>query len=375
MKKEIVIIMSALHGGGAEKVLIDYLRNFDYKKFKVTLCLVLQEGVYLSDLPEAVELVYLYEKFGMFPYRFEHWFSKYFRVDWFQKRRVKKVLKRKHFDTVISYMEGIPLKFHKYFLKYANRHITWVHLDLFNFHYSLTIFGNKKQEEQIYKRMDAIVFVSEDAKKQFHRLYPLNVPKKVIYNIIDKKAIENHITNTYSFNSTIKIGAVGRLENQKRFDRLIAAAALLKKDGFHFLVNIIGEGNLRFDLEKAIKENDLTEYVYLKGFVKPPYNLINECDLIVATSEAEGFSLVVAEALCLGKAVISTATAGPTELLDNGKYGIICEHDVNAIYEAIKLLISDRDKLELYQNLAKERSAFFEVKQSIEALEKLIENV
>lgn len=375
MKKEIVIIMSALHGGGAEKVLIDYLRNFDYKKFKVTLCLVLQEGVYLSDLPEAVELVYLYEKFGMFPYRFEHWFSKYFRVDWFQKRRVKKVLKKKHFDTVISYMEGIPLKFHKYFLKYANRHITWVHLDLFNFHYSLTIFGNKKQEEQIYKRMDAIVFVSEDAKKQFHRLYPLDIPKKVIYNIIDKKAIENHITNTYSFNNIIKIGAVGRLENQKRFDRLIAAAALLKKDGFRFLVNIIGEGNLRFDLEKAIKENDLTEYVYLKGFVKPPYNLINECDLIVATSEAEGFSLVVAEALCLGKAVISTATAGPTELLDNGKYGIICKHDVHAIYEAIKSLISDRDKLELYQNLAKERSAFFEVKQSIEALEKLIENV
>lgn len=374
MKKKIVIIMSALHGGGAEKVLIDYLRNFNYNKYDVTLCLVINEGTYLNDVPKEVEVVSLYQKFSTFPYRFEHWMSKYFAIDWLQRRRVNKNFKKNNFDTVISYMEGIPLKFHNYFLKSAKNHISWVHLDLYNFHYSLSVFSNKRQEEAIYKRMNTIVFVSKDAKNQFHKLYPFDISKKVIYNIIDKDSIVKSITNNYVSNETIIIGAIGRLEIQKRFDRLIEAANLLKKDGLSFIINIIGEGSLRPSLEQTIQENELLDYVFLKGFVKPPYNLINECDIVVATSEAEGFSLVVAEALCLGKAVISTATTGPIELLQNGKYGIVCDHDVHSIYEAIKSLIVDRNRLKLYQNLALERSQFFEVAKSIEALENLIDN-
>ena len=77
-KKRIVILMSALNGGGAEKVLIDYLRNLNYSKYEVTLCLVINEGVYLKDVPKEVSLVFLYAKFALFPYRLEHWLSKFF---------------------------------------------------------------------------------------------------------------------------------------------------------------------------------------------------------------------------------------------------------------------------------------------------------
>ncbi|VXC30598.1 conserved hypothetical protein [Flavobacterium sp. 9AF] len=375
-KKKIVIIMSALNGGGAEKVLIDYLRNFNYSKYEIDLCLVINEGIYLKDIPNEVNKYYLYPKFSIFPYRIEHWFSKFLNWNYFQKRRVDTIFKNKKYDAVLSFMEGTPLKFHQYFIKKSKRHITWIHIDLFKFHYSLSNFKNPKQELSLYNQMNTLVFVSNESANQFDKLYQVNAEKKIIYNLIDKATILKGIDVNVKKNDSqlIKIVAVGRLEIQKRFDRLINVAKLLKEQGLIFQISIIGEGSLREQLQNQIQENNVADNVNLIGFVKSPYNIINENDILVVTSEAEGFSLVVAEALCLGKAVVSTATAGPVELLENGKYGIVCDHNVESISNAVKSLIIDKNLLIKYQELALQRSAIFDVKKSIQEFESIICN-
>ena len=76
----------------------------------------------------------------------------------------------------------------------------------------------------------------------------------------------------------------------------------------------------------------------------------------------------------MGKAIVSTATAGPMELLANGEYGIICNHTVTALFEALQSLINDSSKLEKYQKLALERSLIFDTQKSIVALENCIDN-
>lgn len=375
-KKRIVIAMSALNGGGAEKVLIDYLRNLNYSKYEVTLCLVINEGVYLKDVPKEVSLVFLYAKFALFPYRLEHWFSKFFGWNYFQKKRVERLFNNQKFDVVISFMEGIPLKFHNYFLSKAPKHLTWVHTDLFHDHYSLSCFKDAASEQALYQKMNTIIFVSDESKKQFERLYAISNKKEVIYNIIDKKNILSHFDEKIPKKQEDKINivSVGRLEVQKRFDRLIDVAKLLKEHSYSFQIQIIGEGSLRSQLEHKITENNVTDCVSLKGFVKSPYALMNESDVVVVSSETEGFSLVVAEALCLGKAIVSTATAGPMELLANGEYGIICDHTDTALFESLQFLINDSSELEKYQKLALERSLIFDTEKSIVALENCIDN-
>ncbi|WP_291136270.1 glycosyltransferase [Flavobacterium sp. UBA7663] len=375
-KKRIVILMSALNGGGAEKVLIDYLRNLNYSKYEVTLCLVINEGVYLKDVPKEVSLGFLYAKFALFPYRLEHWLSKFLGWNYFQKKRVEKHFKNQKFDVVISFMEGIPLKFHSYFLSKAPKHLSWVHTDLFHDHYSLSCFKDAASEQALYQKMNTIIFVSEESKKQFERLYAISNKKEVIYNIIDKKNILSHLNEITPERQEDKINiiAVGRLEVQKRFDRLIDVAKLLKEHSCSFQIQIIGEGSLLGQLEHQITENDVADCISLKGFVKSPYALMNESDIVVISSETEGFSLVVAEALCLGKAIVSTATVGPMELLANGEYGIICDHTVTALFEALQSLINDSSKLEKYQKLALERSLIFDTQKSIVALENCIDN-
>ena len=62
MKKKIMFIMPALAGGGAEKVLVNILKNFDYSSYEVTLFLEYKEGVYLNDVPEKVRMLTLHKQ-------------------------------------------------------------------------------------------------------------------------------------------------------------------------------------------------------------------------------------------------------------------------------------------------------------------------
>ena len=57
--KKILFIIEGLHGGGAEKALIELLTEFDYERYDVTLCVIHYGGIYMSQIPEAVKVLYL----------------------------------------------------------------------------------------------------------------------------------------------------------------------------------------------------------------------------------------------------------------------------------------------------------------------------
>ena len=108
--KKVLFIMPALPGGGAEKVLVDILKNMDQNKYRLTLLLEYKDGVYTSSLPKGVEVIYLYQKSNIWLERFHrglglikcyHWFhSLFYRLAFLAK------LCRRRFDTIVSFMEG-----------------------------------------------------------------------------------------------------------------------------------------------------------------------------------------------------------------------------------------------------------------------------
>lgn len=169
MKKKIMFIMPALAGGGAEKVLVNILKNFDYSSYEVTLFLEYKEGVYLNDVPEKVRMLTLHKQNTI-------WFERLHRVlrafncyaffhELVYKYMLFKLLKEEQFDTIISFMEGAAVKFHSYIFNKAKKNLSWVHIDLKQKHWSLDFFRNEKEEFSTYQKMDKIVLVSEDVKK------------------------------------------------------------------------------------------------------------------------------------------------------------------------------------------------------------------
>lgn len=117
--------------------------------------------------------------------------------------------------------------------------------------------------------------------------------------------------------------AVGRLDKQKDFPMLIRAFRLVRNAGVARLM-ILGEGPDRSRIESAVRELRLTDDVSLPGFESNPYRYMRRAAVFALSSAWEGFGVVLVEALAMGLPVVSTnCTYGPSEILENGKYGTL----------------------------------------------------
>lgn len=139
----------------------------------------------------------------------------------------------------------------------------------------------------------------------------------------------------------IRIGTLGRLSKEKRFDLLIDATCELTRRGLHIETSIGGDGPLRQELEQRIDARP-TCPVHLLGWVEDRDSFLGSCDLYVSTSDRETFGLSLAEAMASGIPVIATATDGSRTLIEDQQTGrlIPCNEPL-ALANAIEDMIAD----------------------------------
>lgn len=379
MKKKVLFIMPEMPGGGAEKVLLDIFRMFDYGRYDVTLLLEFHEGVYINDIPDSVNVISIHKKKSIWRQRL-HRFLVLFCMYSFVHRLVCGIyvhylLSGITYDAIVSFMEGRAVKIHSYIMGKAPRNLSWIHIDFKKKHWSLEFYKDKCEEFRCYSRMDEIICVSNDVRSHFLELYPIDGQKcKVLYNLINVKEITRcaQLGEKRRTDERIQICMVGRLNHQKRYDRAIEVARLLKDSGYNFELFIYGEGELNDEIQRMISDYGLENYVALKGFVKPPYACMASADIFLITSESEGLPLVICEAFCIGLPVVSTRTSGAIELLDESKYGILVEEDVDAIYKGVKHLIDNELLRDYYAKRSKERSILFSPDKTIREIYALL---
>jgi glycosyltransferase involved in cell wall biosynthesis len=115
---------------------------------------------------------------------------------------------------------------------------------------------------------------------------------------------------------------------------LIAAFAEVKAAGA--MLELVGDGPQRQELEALVRARGLSERVSFQGYLADPSEAYRRARVLVLTSRLESFGNVVAEGLAHGLPVVSTASAGPVEILDHGRFGTIVPiGDSRAIAEAI----------------------------------------
>lgn len=357
-------------GGGAERVLIDLLSNLDYTTYEVDLCLIINQGILLPEVPEQVNIIPLWENYNLY-YKIAYRLSKWFRNNGMFRRILREKI-TKQYDVEISFLEGIPLKLHALMETKAKK-ITWVHCDLFNFPYEAKQFA-KGEELLAYNKMDTVVCVSNDALHAFEKRFPTSTSsKRVIYNPIDiTKIIRLASEGEEKENELFTIVTVGRLTHPKKMDRVLRLAARLKEEQYKIHFQIIGEGELKNDLLAQVTACNVFDCVALLGYVSNPFPYIKNADILLLSSGFEGFGLVVCEAMALGIPVVSTKTAGPTEIIDCNKYGLLCEHDDESIYKAVKRMIEDGDLRMHYKEVGIQRAQDFSVKNMVSQFDQMI---
>lgn len=374
--KKILFFIESLSGGGAEKVLVNLIKNIDRSKFDITVMCVVKTGVYVNEISRCCRLLSmlpdinsLNSPIGKLKYKLEY--------KMIYEQSVKKVYKQyiqEEYDIEVAFVEGFATKFIAASNNYKSKKVCWIHIDMENNQYADSYYTSLEEEKLVYEKYDKIIGVSKTVKEVFERKFGVLNKVQVIYNPIDTLEIKRKIKYDNSISKkNFTIITIGRLEKQKGYDRLIRT--LIKLKNYNFTMWILGEGSERRYLQDLIQSNKMQDKICLLGYKKNPYKWLRVADAFVCTSRAEGYSLAIAEAMVLGIPVFSVDCAGPNELLNYGEYGVLVENTDRAIYDMLFNLLTGKYNLEKYKNLSISRQSFFDISSVIHTIEEMFSDL
>lgn len=169
---------------------------------------------------------------------------------------------------------------------------------------------------------------------------------RLIYNGVDVRQFapsEKRVSSPWFPDpSSVIVGVVATLFDEKRHDLFLEAAKIAKKDcpGCRFL--IVGDGPLRDRLRSSVSAMGLGDVVVLTGELKDPREAYRHMDVSVLCSDREGFSNTVLESMACGLPVIATDAGGNAEAVVDGKTGFIVKRgDAQALGQALLRLVRD----------------------------------
>jgi glycosyltransferase involved in cell wall biosynthesis len=111
---------------------------------------------------------------------------------------------------------------------------------------------------------------------------------------------------------------IARLEPVKGHTHLLAAWKLLSDRGYHYELDLVGEGSLRPQLEAQVERDGLQEMVRFRGFTVDVPNLIANSLFAILVSKVEGKPLVALEGAAMGRPTLLTAVPGSIDILRPG---------------------------------------------------------
>ncbi len=191
-----------------------------------------------------------------------------------------------------------------------------------------------------FKKSDANVFQTTDAMEYF----PESVRGK---SVIIPNPINPEIPEMYSGERKKEIVAMGRLSTQKNFKMLINSFAVLHKEFPDYSLFIYGRGDLEEELRKQTEDLGISDCVVFPGFSEHIYQDIRECALYVSSSDFEGISNSMLEALALGlPSVVTDCPAGGARLaITDHENGILVPvGDEQALYTAMKYMLENPEE-------------------------------
>lgn len=351
----VAVLMHDFRGGGAERVAIALCNGLVERGLTVFVMVLQKHGPMLRDLNPSVNVREVgAERVATSPFK------------------IAKLVKQLNVDLVVSHMTHVNVAACIAALigGFRNKLIVVEHNQMLN-NYSVTKQKSVKLAYLLtriaYKLPKKIIAVSEGVKQSVVSFARIDAERvEVIYNPVVNEQLLQFQADDKPPHAFFQAGVpvfvcVGRLTKQKNYPLFIAA--------FHKLIDkvdaraiILGEGPERDQLSSIIKQSGLSDRVSLHGFVDNPYWYMSAADALVLSSAWEGLPTVLIEALALSTKIVSTdCISGPTEILDNGKFGeLVPVDDVDQLAVAMEKVLAKS-----YPHL-KERAMDFTIDKAVE---------
>ena len=387
-KKKILIRIGSLRHGGAEKVLATFLKNLPDDKYEIDLLLNLYSGKYLTEIPGWINVLYLNKGEMITTNRLQDIPVKTFRVMYqfvlkkFPKLLYSTILKNKKYDIEFAAIHGFRDEILNSPLKNSKK-IVWIHNDLRKTH-----FHNYTDNEiRKFFGFDKIMVISEHIQKDFESLAKNDDEKSRIvriYNPLDTEEIlrksqeprvKSRDKQPETSNRQPVFVSVGTVFPQKGFDRLLKVHKKLLDEGFIHRIKIVGDGYDFENIKKLKSDLGVVETAEMKGFTDNPYPHFRNADFYILSSRYEGFPTVLFEAITLKKKIIATEVSGVSEMLENGKLGLIVENSEKGIYDGMKKALAQPESFNAYSQQLNTYKMPFTLENSVQSIIKIIDEL
>lgn len=378
-RRNVLILIDAMNGGGAERVLSFVLRQIGTADFNCTLYLIVKEGIYLNQIDPNFQVRYLFAGDSSISNPVVRLLNKIYRAAAYRILfRLPFLLPffcalhKGEYDLAVSFCEG----YNTILLgKIKNRFkacVQWLQVDVRNHEATF----NPRAFDNAMQCMDAFVGVSAQTLEGFNKRYEKhglnNKPQHIVYNPVDVDLIHKLAAKPFADFKSFTFLAIGRLQYQKRFDRLIEAHAMLINKGYDIQTIILGKGVLHKSLTELCEKLNVKQSVRFEGFQPNVYTWLKKADVFVLSSDYEGFPGVVCEAMTLAKPIVATTITGTVELLENGRWGLLTDTDSSSLAEAMERMLTDAVMRNRYSQLLAEHQGKFLFKNHIADVVQLI---
>lgn len=358
MKKQILFLCSDMGVGGFQKSLISLFQCLDYDKYDVDLLLLNPTGIFMDLIPKDVKIL----SCGIDPDYFSNGIKAIRSM--LKKGQLRLALMRavscmfwmfdkgvgasvmvksvpkldKHYDVAIDY-NGQHLLYYMVEKVRANKKISYFHSDYKKWRYY------EKMDRKYYKKVDAIVSVSDECVQSMKEIFPEYEDKICcIENINSYKTVNLFPLNSNTFNDSfkgIRIVTVGRVCYNKGYDLAVEALKKLKDAGYKVRWYMVGPIEDDDYCAKLMTKYAIGEDMVLLGATNNPYDYMRNADIIVHPSRFEGKAVAVEEAKILNKPIVATAYSTVMNQIINERTGLIVEITGEAVFRGIERLISD----------------------------------
>lgn len=387
--KKVLFVANTLQIGGAERILVNVIKNIDKTKYDVTVLALVDYGVLVDEIKSINGIKYIGGFKGIFNKTKLNEKSLFYKLE--NKIMIKKLKKyanklknnaekyyplfvKDEYDVEIAFLEGRVSKFVSCSTNKKSKKISWIHTDITGI--TPENFIDEQDELKSYGKFDKVVCVSSGVRDKFIEKTGLQKNIIVQTNPIDSNNILKLADMELDFkkeNNDIIVCAVGRLEPVKGFDRLLEVHKRLINEGIIHKIWFVGDGKERVNLENYVKNNNLNDSVTFFGYQKNPYKYIKNADIYICSSYVEGLSSTALEAAILQKTIISTDCPGMKEIFgENNENALIVENDINGIYEGLKELLTNKEIREKLQENIKIQSKRFNLETTMNEIQDII---
>ena len=339
--KIIYQIHSTYNPGGMERVLLNKVRYLvEEKGWDVAVVTTDQHGrPSFYPFPEGVRMIDLGINYSDDNGRpFMQKLLGYLRRRQVHKKRLKALLEEERPDIVDCFYPGecsfVPS------LKDGSRKVMELHQSkLFHHQYNRSgLMGladkvRARMDERLVRRFDRFVVLTQEDKEMWGEMPGI----RVIPNAA------NFIAEKYSDCTAKRVIAVGRLDYQKSFDRLIQVWEKVHQQMPYWRLDIFGQGEWKEMLQGMIDERGFQDTVRLNDPTRNIGKEYSESSMLVMSSHYEGFPMVMIEAMACGlPAVCFDFKCGPRDIIVEGENGLIVpDGDIEALAEAMVRLMKD----------------------------------